>query len=190
MKEPKQKPFPKQVDTTVQCFEDVHHEDYGHLCIEDYTLTDLPSSSSVLCFANWDDQRCTSCTHVENLCPRGKGGGYQITCTNIFPKIRSMTVCGDEISYNGAGSGDNTAAPHIVVTVILVLVAFRALSAWYCRDPWPTHHHGHGADVEGGAYQSVPGSEAVAVAHAKTTTELTRVVKPSRSMETNDVVLV
>mmetsp|Transcript_5799 Transcript_5799/g.11327 ORF Transcript_5799/g.11327 Transcript_5799/m.11327 type:complete len:200 (-) Transcript_5799:120-719(-) len=120
------------INTVVKCFQDFDHEDYGHLCIEGYTLAGYDSPS--LCFANWDDQRCTSCTHVEHSCPdmvaSDQKGGFQLSCSNLFPDIPSMTVCGDQIFYHRHNTYSRR---HVIVSVVFALVAFRVLTAVYCR---------------------------------------------------------
>lgn len=183
------------IDTVVKCFQDVDHMDYGHLCIEGYTLAGYGSSAAVMCFANWDGQRCSSCAYAEKLCydpavPGNWKGGYRLSCSNVFPAIPSMTVCGDAISYSNRSS---RASGHLIFSLIFALVAVRALVAVYCRRHHPTtRHHAlndgddddsdddGGATQQHGAYRSVPVTDRHAVEddeeHATTTTtELTSV---------------
>ena len=130
----------KKVDTKVKCYEDVNHAAYGTLCIEDYSLKSLSSRSSnnnvgsVLCFANWDDQRCSSCVYTENLCNDHRRGGYELSCGNIFPHISTMTVCGKQISYNTISiSSSHGSGAHVLVFILFAAVALRALAAVYCK---------------------------------------------------------
>ena len=156
----------QKVDTKVKCFEDVHHAAYGTLCIEDYSLKSLAASSdksripssSVLCFANWDNQRCTSCVYNENLChdndQRHHGGGYELSCGNLFPQINRMTVCGKQISYSNTISKSATSqggGSTLLVSIVFLLVALRALAAVYCKSD---HHTTAGGTATGSVHHS------------------------------------
>ena len=127
---------PSKIDTTVLCYEDQEHTENGQLCIEDYTLEGV-ERASVMCFADWGEQRCSSCAYFDNICydddSRGWQGGYKLSCSNIFPNIRSMTVCENRISYNHAlgPGGSNT----VVLMIILLVLLIRAFLAWSCPSP-------------------------------------------------------
>jgi hypothetical protein len=120
---------PSRIDTIVKCFEDVEHVSNGSLCIEDYTLEGM-ETSSMMCFASWGEQQCSSCTFSENVCydnDTGRWqGGYKLICNNVFPNTRSMTICENRIQYNMRTSGSQT-----VVLIVILAVLLRGFMAWY-----------------------------------------------------------